>query len=137
MCFRGLLFIPPVMAQIIYKEEVYFIVGLCMEVWKTLGYGFAEIIYKDAMEQEFENNAIPYNREDELSVFYKGKKLRHKFVADFILYENIIVEVKSGDDAVVEKSIAQTLNYLKASGFRVGLIINFGKSGVAYKRLVV
>ena len=110
MCFRGLLFIPPVMAQ---------------------------IIYKDAIEQEFENNAIPYNREDELSVFYKGKKLRHKFVADFILYENIIVEVKSGDDAVVEKSIAQTLNYLKTSGFRVGLIINFGKSGVAYKRLVV
>jgi GxxExxY protein len=137
MCFRGLLFIPPVMAQIIYKEEVYFIVWLCMEVWKTLGYGFAEIIYKDAMEQEFANNAVPYNREDELSVFYKRKKLRHKFVADFILYENIIAEVKSGDDAVIEKSFAQTLNYLKASGFRVGLIINFGKSGVAYKRLVV
>jgi GxxExxY protein len=125
------------MTQILYKEEVYAIVGYCMEVWKILGYGFSEVIYKDAMEQEFVDNIIPYIREDELSVFYKGKRLKHKFNADFTIFENIIVEVKSGDDGIVEKSISQTLNYLKASGCRIGLIVNFGKTGIEYKRLIV
>lgn len=125
------------MGQILYKEEVYAIVGYCMEVWKILGYGFSEIIYKDAMEQEFIDNDIQYMREDELSVYYKGKQLKHKFNADFTLLENIIVEVKSGETGVVEKSISQTLNYLKASGCRVGLIINFGKTGIEHKILIV
>ena len=125
------------MTQILYKEEVYAIVGYCMEVWKILGYGFSEIIYKDAMEQEFIENTIPYIREEELSVFYKEKKLKHRFNADFTLFENIIVEVKSGDDGILEKTISQTLNYLKASGYRVGLIINFGKKGIEFKRLIV
>ena len=95
------------MAQILYKEEVYTIVGYCIEVWKVLGYGFSEIIYKDAMEQEFTDNILPYIREDELSVYYKGKQLKHKFNADFTLFENIIVEVKSGDDGIIEKMIQQ------------------------------
>jgi GxxExxY protein len=125
------------MAQILYKEEVYAIIGLCMEVWKGLGYGFSEIIYKDAMEQEFIDNTLPYIRESELSVYYKGKRLKHKFNADFTLFENIIVEVKSGDDGIIEKTIQQTLNYLRASGCRVGLILNFGKTGLEYKRLIV
>lgn len=125
------------MNQILYKEEVYAIVGHCMEVWKVLGYGFSEIIYKDAMEQEFVENELIYSREEELSVFYKGKKLKHKFNADFTLFENIIVEVKSGEDGILDKTISQVLNYLKASGCRVGLIINFGKTKVEYKRLIV
>ena len=125
------------MTQILYKGEVYAIVGYCMDVWKILGYGFSEVIYKDAMEQEFVDNTIAYIREEELSVFYKGKRLKHKFNADFTLFDNIIVEVKSGDDGIVEKSISQTLNYLKASSCRVGLIINLGKTGIEYKRLIV
>jgi len=125
------------MAHLLYKEEVYAIVGYCIEVWKVLGYGFSEIIYKDAMEQEFFDNILPYIREDELSVFYKGKRLKHKFNDDFTLFENIIVEVKSGEDGIIEKTIQQTLNYLKASGCRVGLIVNFGKTGLEYKRLIV
>jgi len=125
------------MSQIIYKEEVYAIVGYCIEVWKVLGYGFSEIIYKDAMEQEFVDNTVPYCREDELSVFYKGKRLKHGFNADFTLFDNIIVEVKSGEDGILDKTISQILNYLKASGCRLGLVINFGKSGVEYRRLIV
>ena len=89
------------------------------------------------MEQEFVDNTTPYIREDELSVFYKGKRLKHKFNSDFTLFENIIDEVKSGDNGIVEKSISQTLNYLKASGCRIGLIVSFGKTGIEYKRLIV
>lgn len=125
------------MAHLLYKEEVYSIVGYCIEVWKVLGYGFSEIIYKDAMEQEFADNILPYIREDELSIFYKGKRLKHNFNTDFTLFENIIVEVKSSDDGIIEKTIPQTLNYLKASGFRVGIIVNFGKTGLEYKRLIM
>jgi GxxExxY protein len=82
--------------ELLLKEEVYSIVGYCIEVWKTLGYGFSEVIYKDAMEQEFIDNEMPHIREDELSVYYKGNILKHKFKADFTLFGNIIVEVKSG-----------------------------------------
>lgn len=64
------------------KEEVYTIVGYCIEVWKTLGYGFSEVVYKDAMEVEFMKDHLPYVRENELPVYYKTKILRHKFKAD-------------------------------------------------------
>lgn len=111
--------------------------GYCIEAWKILGYGFSEVVYKDAMEHEFIEHSVSYKREDELFVFYKGEKLRHKFNADFTVFENIVIEVKSGEDGIIDKTISQTLNYLKASGFRVGLIINFGKTKVEYKRLIV
>lgn len=125
------------MEQIIYKEEVYAIVGYCMEIWKVLGFGFSEVIYKDAMEQEFIDNEIPHLRENQLEIFYKGRQLKHRFSTDFTLFDNIIIEVKSGEKGIIEKSYPQLLNYLKASGNRLGLIINFGKTGVEYKRLVV
>jgi GxxExxY protein len=89
------------------------------------------------MEHEFIDNSILYKRENELSVFYKGRKLKHKFNADFTIFENIVIEVKSGEEGIIDKSIAQTLNYLKASGYRIGLIINFGKIKIEYKRLIV
>jgi GxxExxY protein len=123
--------------ELLLKNEVYSIVGSCIEVWKTLGYGFSEVVYKDAMEVEFINNSIPHQREDELSIHYKGNILKHTFKADFILFNEIIVEVKSGEDGICNKVVAQTLNYLKASGSRVGLIINFGKSKMDYKRLIM
>lgn len=125
------------MSEIIFKEEVYIIVGCCLEVWKTLGYGFSEIVYKDSMEQEFIENQISFTREPELPVLYKGRKLRHKFQADFLMFENIIVEVKASDNGINENAISQTLNYLRASGSRLGLIINFGKTRMEYKRLIL
>jgi len=108
-----------------------------MEVWKTLGYGFSEVIYKDAMEAEFIGGLVPHKREDELSVYYKGKTLRHKFKADFTAFESIIIEVKSGEEGINSAVISQTLNYIKASGCRIGLIVNFGKSKMEYKRLIM
>jgi GxxExxY protein len=119
------------------KNETYKIIGFCMEVQKTLGFGFSEIIYKDAMEEEFVGSELPHNREPELSVNYKGKNLRHRFFADFICFEKIIVEVKSSDKGITDDHIAQTLNYLRVSGNNVALIINFGKRRLEYKRLVL
>ena len=119
------------------KDEVYAIVGCCMDVWKTLGYGFSEVIYKDAMEIEFEDKNLPHSREEQLFVYYKGRKLRHKFIADFTLFDSMIVEVKSGEDGMNREVVSQTLNYLKASGCRVGLIINFGKTKMDFKRLIM
>jgi GxxExxY protein len=124
------------MEQIIYKSEAYQIVGVCMAVYNILGYGFLEVVYKDAMEIEFLQRNINYRREDEHSIQYKQVILKHKFFADFTLYNNIIVEVKANKDGITDEAIAQTLNYLKASGQRLALIINFGKTSLEYKRLV-
>lgn len=108
-----------------------------MEVQKTLGYGFSEVVYKDAIQVEFIEANIPHAREVELSVCYKGKELLHNFFADFYCFEKIIVEVKSSDEGISDNHIAQTLNYLRVSGCEVGLIINFGKRKLEYKRLVL
>ena len=124
------------MTDILYKTEVYEIIGACMEVHRTLGFGFLEVIYKDAMELEFIERQIEFSREDEHSVNYKGKILKHKFFADFTISNNIIVEVKANKEGMPGDAVAQTLNYLKASGFRLGVLINFGKTSLEYKRLI-
>jgi GxxExxY protein len=124
------------MAEIFYKEESYAIIGCCIEVWKTLGYGFSEVVYKDALEIELKSNELPFIRENEMDILYKGKILKHKFKSDFTVMDRMILEIKSGEEGVIEKSIQQTLNYMKASGCRIGLIINFGKSKLVHKRLI-
>lgn len=123
--------------ELFHKNEIYSIVGCCIEVWKILGYGFSELVYKDAIEQEFLQNLIPFVREDELPVFYKTNILKHRFNADFTVFDNIIVEVKACDDGINNQTVSQTLNYIKASGNKIGLIINFGKSRMEYKRLIM
>ncbi|MBP6687440.1 MAG: GxxExxY protein [Lacibacter sp.] len=124
------------MAEILYKADVYKIIGVCLEVYNTLGYGFQEIVYKDAMEVEFSARSIPFIREDKILVNYKEITLRHSFITDFILFEQILVEVKVNKDGIADIAIAQTLNYLKASGLKLGLIINFGGTSLEYKRLI-
>lgn len=119
------------------KNETYEIIGLCMEVQKTLGFGFSEAVYKDAIEIELRGMELPYFKEKELEVEYKGEKLKHKFFADFICYDSVIVEIKSTDKGITDDYIAQTLNYLRVSGNSVGLIINFGKRKLEYKRLIL
>lgn len=123
--------------ELLHKTEVFTIVGCCIEVWKILGYGFSEVVYKDAMEQEFLENEMPYKREDELPVYYKSRLLKHNFIADFSLFDSIIVEVKACDEGINNQTVSQPLNYIKASGCKVGLIINFGKSKMEYKRLIM
>lgn len=123
--------------EILFREEVYAIVGKCIDIWKTLGYGFSEVVHKDAMEIEFAEDEIPFFREFKLPVLYKGILLKHNFQADFLVFDNIIVEVKAGKDGINNDVIAQTLNYLKASNCRIGLIINFGRCKMEYKRLIM
>lgn len=108
-----------------------------MEVHRHLGFGFAEIVYKDALQIEASLKEIYVEREKEFKVLYKGKTLNHKYFADFVMFDNIIVEIKALRDGIADEHISQTLNYLKASGCRVGLIINFGKKSLEYKRLVL
>ena len=119
-----------------FKKETYQIIGVCMEVQKTLGFGFSEAIYKDAMHLEFTDESVPNTKETELGVVYKGRILQRKFFADFICYGNIIVEVKSCDKGITDDHIAQTLNYLRVSDNSIGLIVNFGKRKLEYKRLI-
>lgn len=107
-----------------------------MEVYNTLGYGFAEVVYKDALQTEFVEKNMHYTREQLHVIKYKGNILQHKFFADYTLLESIILEVKAVKEGITDNAIAQTFNYLRASGIRLGLIINFGKNGIAYKRLV-
>jgi GxxExxY protein len=125
------------MNQFLYKQETYDIIGLCMEVHNNLGKGFSEIVYKDAMALEAKWQNIPFEREKELTVTYKNEILKHSFFADFLFFENIIVEVKAIDKEISAEHISQTLNYLNVCNASVGLIINFGRNSLEYKRLVV
>jgi len=123
------------MSDLIYKEEAYEIVGICMEVYNELGPGLLEIMYKDAIEWELDSRLIQYEREKEYPVYYKGHRLRRKFNADFIMYDKIILEVKA-KESLCNEDIAQTINYVKLSGCKLGLLINFGRTKLEVKRLV-
>jgi GxxExxY protein len=122
--------------EFLYKDETHQIIGVCMEVHNNLGHGFLEIVYKDAIELEARRKSIATEREKEFQIEYKGIILPHKFFADFVLMDKIILEVKANDHGIADEHIAQTLNYLKASGCRVGLIVNFGRSKLEFKRLI-
>jgi len=124
------------MSEIIYKGEAFDIIGICMEVHNNLGGGFLEIVYKDALELEFQNAGINYEREKEYNVNYKGKTLKHKFYADFVIDEKIILEVKAISKDFSEKHIAQSINYLKVSKNKLALLVNFGETRLKYKRIV-
>ena len=124
------------MTELIYKEEAYQIIGACMEVHKRLGRGFLEIVYKDAIEYEFGMKKIPYEREKQYKIPYKNVVLSHKYFADFVVYDKIILEVKAGS-GIVDEFLAQTLNYLAVSDCKLGLIVNFGKDSLEYKRVVL
>ena len=125
------------MSSLLHEDITYTIIGACMKVHRFLGHGFLEIVYKDAMQIEFAKEEIDYLREKEFDINYKGIILPHKFYADFFVMNSVIVEVKASYDGISNDFIAQTLNYLKVSDCSVGLIINFGKSSLEYKRLVL
>ena len=117
------------------KNENYEIVGICMEVHRILGPGLLEIVYKDALEIEFKIHNIPYEREKEYNVVYKGIILPHKFYADFVVYSDIILEVKSIKE-ISNDHLAQTLNYMKLADTPVGIIANFQNKSLVHKRLI-
>ena len=107
-----------------------------MEVHRHLGCGFLEAVYQDALSREFSLRGIPFVQEVELPVMYKGQRLGVFYVADFVRYDSVIVELKAVSD-LTSVAEAQVINYLKASGHQVGLLLNFGSSSLQQKRLVL
>ncbi len=115
--------------------ETFAIIGAGMMVHNELGAGFLESVYQDALEWEFKERGIPYTREVVIPVFYRGHQLHTSFRADFICYENVIVELKALKELSGTET-AQVLNYLKATKFSKALLLNFGKSQLEYKRYI-
>lgn len=124
-----------VMSELIYQRESYEIIGICMEVHRHLGPGLLEIVYKDAMEYEFHQRRLAYEREKEYLVRYKNVILPHKFYADFVVMDKIILEVKAVT-TIQNESIARAINYLRISGNRLALIVNFGTEELIHRRVV-
>ena len=124
------------MVELLYKEESYKIIGAAMEVHRELGSGFLEAIYQEALEIEFQSNNIPFEREKRLLINYKGIQLSKEYIADFICYDQIIIETKAVTELKSEHQ-AQLLNYLKATGKKLGILINFGSPSLEYKRMVL
>ncbi|RMF32695.1 MAG: GxxExxY protein [Chloroflexi bacterium] len=125
------------MPGLIYKDEVYALVGAAMEVYNTLGPGFLEPVYQEALEIELAERHIPFKPQQELRIAYKGRYLRKTYVADFVVFDKIIVEIKALN-RLTSREEAQLLNYLKATGMQVGVLINFGAANrLEWKRMVL
>ena len=111
---------------LIYQNESYAIRGAAMRVYNLLGCGFLEAVYQEALEIELDKRHIPYEREKELEIYYDGIRLGKKYVADFVCYDKIILELKAVKE-LDDSHRSQIYNYLKATGFKLGFLINFGK----------
>jgi GxxExxY protein len=119
----------------LYERETYQIIGAMMEVHKTLGCGFLEAVYQEALAIEFEKQKIPFVKEKKLLLFYKGIQIEKFYIADFICFDKIIVELKALS-ALTSTHDSIMINYLKATKLKVGLLANFGERSLKHKRLI-
>lgn len=124
------------MPELLFKEESYKIIGICMKIHSALGMGLKEINYKDAMEIDFAEEGISYEREKRFIVKYKDRTLRNPYVADFVIANSIILEIKAVA-AILETHRAQALSYLAVSNLKLALLINFGEKSLTCKRIVL
>ena len=122
--------------MIVYKEESYKIVGAAFKVYNGLGHGFLEPVYQEALEIEFQRQGIPYEREKELKITYAGVELKQTYKADFVCFGKIIVELKAVS-ALDDAHRSQVHNYLHATGYKLGLLLNFGCPDELEKERVV
>ena len=122
--------------RLIYHDESYAIIGAAMDVYYRLGCGFLEPVYQEALGYEFELRDIPFMPQAHLTIKYKDRVLKKKYRADYVCFEKIVVEIKS-QSALVGVDWAQLMNYMKASGYRVGLLFNFGSNVTLEKKRVV
>jgi len=122
--------------DLLYRDQSFAIIGAAMEVYNQLGSGFLEAVYQEALSIEFATREVPFRAQPQLQISYKARMLRQTYIPDFIAYEAIIVEIKALRQlGAIEE--AQLHNYLKATGFRLGLLLNFGAHGkIEWKRLV-
>jgi len=118
-----------------FENETHRLIGACMQVHKQLGCGFLESVYQEALENEFLKLNIPYSRHKHLHILFDGKPLEKSFVADFVCYDTIILEIKAATFLHLSNS-DQVINYLKATGLSVGLLVNFGESSLKWKRFI-
>jgi GxxExxY protein len=124
------------MVEIIYKDEAYAIVGACFEVYNDKGCGFLEAVYQECLEIEFGLRGLPFIPQAELRLTYKGRTLYKTYQPDFTCYNKIILEIKAVSE-LADEHRAQVHNYLKATGYRLGLLVNFGSKGqLEYERIV-
>ena len=125
------------MAELLYKYEVYEIAGAAMDVYHQLGAGFLEPVYQESLAIELSRRNIQFQREAAFSIFYKGHELKKKYVADFICFDAIVVQLKALP-RISNVEVAQLINYLKVTRHRVGMLINFGsRPRMEWKRFVI
>jgi len=121
--------------ELLFEKESYKIVGAAMEVHKILGCGFLEAVYQEALAIEFRNLGVPYEKEKKIKIEYKDQTMDKHYTADFLCYDKIIIETKAVTKlSPIDK--AQVINYLKATGKKLGILINFGSESLTWKRLV-
>ena len=117
-----------------HRELTGTIIGAAIEVHKTLGYGFLESVYEEAIAVEFGLRQIRFERQKPLDVFYKGTKVK-QFVCDFLVEDSVLVELKAIKE-LTPLETGQVLNYLKSTDLKLGLLLNFGASSLQYKRVI-
>jgi len=124
------------MSDLLFKIESYAIMGACFEVYKDKGCGFVEPVYQECLAIELSHRTIPFIEQRELDLFYRSQRLKHTYKPDFVCFDGIIIEIKAVHEIAPEHR-AQVMNYLKATGFELGILINFGHHPrVQYERIV-
>ena len=124
------------MNDIIFKDESYRIIGACFEFYNEKGCGFTEPVYQECLEIELGLQSLPFVAQAHLPLSYKGKPLRQRFQPDFVCHAKIILEIKAVSE-LVDEHRSQVLNYLSATGYRLGLLVNFGHHGtLEWERIV-
>ncbi|NOT00574.1 MAG: GxxExxY protein [Phycisphaerales bacterium] len=119
--------------ELMFREEVYQIVGAAMEVCNQLGCGFLEAVYQEALEMELDERRIPHAPQKRIEISYKGRVLKKEYIADFLCYDRIVIEIKA-IKTITGIEEAQILNYLKATNLPLELIVNFGAPQLEWKR---
>ncbi len=123
------------MPDIVFREESYRIVGSCLAVFNKLGSGFLESVYQEALEIQFKQDKISFEKEKRLHIRFDDVQLDKFFKADYVCFESIIVELKA-TPFIHKNDLAQVLNYLRATGMRLGILVNFGEKSLTYKRIL-
>ena len=125
------------MSELLYKRESYEVMGACFEVYKEMGAGFVEPIYHECLEREMNLRNIPFVHHPGLALAYKGQPLKQTYEADFVTHSKIVLEIKALK-RLEDAHRAQLLNYLKATGFQLGLLVNYGRvGGLEWERIVL
>jgi len=112
-------------ADLLYPEETYAVIGACLEVYNVMGCGFLEAVYQKCLEREFLLRGISFEAQKRIGLTYKGQLIDQEYTPDFLCFKKIILEIKA-EAILVDSNRAQTINYLHATGFKLGLLVNFG-----------